>query len=346
MQKQVWDINKLLTWAIDYFKTKNIPNPRLSAELLLSSVLNLSRMELYLKYDYILNEQQLKKYKEFILRRLEHEPIQYITGEAYFRKIKLTVDRNVLIPRPETELVVEKAKQIIQEIINLKKESKESEKEDKQNRKPINISENTSVDNINDNFFKPVNILEVGVGSGAIAISLIYEENFNKDGSFPFNIIATDISKAAIEVASKNANLILSPQKIKNLIFFECDVIPEDNKEFVNKYFKNIDLVISNPPYISQKDYENLNREIKNFEPETALNAGITGTETYKHIIEKVKNFLNPQVSFIIFETDPKTSIKLQELIKNEFKTPLIKVEKDYNNSDRILVAEIKKNQI
>ena len=126
MQKQVWNINKLLTWAIDYFKTKDIPNPRLSAELLLSSVLNLSRMELYLKYDYILNEQQLKKYKEFILRRLEHEPIQYITEEAYFRKIKLKVNKNVLIPRPETELLVEKAKEAIKEIINFKNDKKKN----------------------------------------------------------------------------------------------------------------------------------------------------------------------------------------------------------------------------
>ena len=79
MQKQIWNISKLLAWAIEYFKTKEIPEPRLSAELLLSAVLDLSRMDLYLKYDLELNDTQLKGYKEFILRRLSHEPIQYIT---------------------------------------------------------------------------------------------------------------------------------------------------------------------------------------------------------------------------------------------------------------------------
>jgi release factor glutamine methyltransferase len=327
LQKQVWNINKLLTWAIDYFKTKDIPNPRLSAELLLSSVLNLSRMELYLKYDYILNEQQLKKYKEFILRRLEHEPIQYITEEAYFRKIKLKVNKNVLIPRPETELVVEKAKEAIKEIINFKNDKKKNKVKNQ-------------IDNKIDN---NINIIDVGVGSGAISISLLYEydENSNENNNYYLNIIATDISKEAIEVASQNAKSILNPSKNEHLSFIECDVICDNDSDFVNNYLGNIDLIISNPPYIAKKDYENLNKEVKNFEPEIALNAGDEGIESYQHIIKKIKSFLNPNFSFIIFEIDPKISLKLQELIKTELPLALIRVEKDYNNFDRILIAKI-----
>ncbi|MHB1346292.1 MAG: peptide chain release factor N(5)-glutamine methyltransferase [Candidatus Humimicrobiaceae bacterium] len=309
MQKQIWTINKLLAWAIDYFKTREINEPRLSAELLLSAVLDLSRMDLYLKYDLELTDIQLKKYKEFILRRLNHEPIQYITGSAYFRKIKLDVDKSVLIPRPETELLVERAKKAILHLAELKKSA--------------------------------VNILEIGTGSGAIALSLLFETEHSEDKTFPIEIIATDISSDALRTALKNANKILNSEKNSHLELFECDVLPQNNEKFFNKYLKNIDIVISNPPYISEKDYRNLDRQIKDFEPEAALNAGTRGTEKYSLILERVKSFLNPEASYVILETDPLTSPQLLEMMKAEFKNGDISLEKDYNGRDRILVAFI-----
>jgi HemK-like putative methylase len=110
---QKWTITRLIAWAIEFFKTKEIEEPRLSAELLLSSVLGLSRMQLYLNHDYVLDEAELKRYKELILKRLEQMPIQYILRESYFRKTKLYVDEHVLIPRNETELLVEQASEHI-----------------------------------------------------------------------------------------------------------------------------------------------------------------------------------------------------------------------------------------
>jgi release factor glutamine methyltransferase len=142
LQKQIWTVNKLITWTIDYFKRKNINNPRLSAELLLSYVLNFSRMELYLHYDFIPEDYQLKKYRELISKRLENIPIQYLTNESYFRKLKLFVDERVLIPRPETELLIDEAIEKIKEL-SLKKNK--------------------------------IKILEIGTGSGAISLSIITE---------------------------------------------------------------------------------------------------------------------------------------------------------------------------
>jgi release factor glutamine methyltransferase len=312
LQKQIWNISKLLAWAIDYFKTKEIPEPRLSAELLLSAVLDLSRMDLYLKYDLELNDIQLKKYKEFILRRLEHEPIQYITGEAYFRKIRLDVDKSVLIPRPETELLVERAKKVILHLAALK--------------------ESTN---------KVINILEIGTGSGAIALSLLHETEFNEDKTYPINIFATDISGDALRNALKNSGRILNQEKNNHLRFFECDVLPQDNEEFLKKYLNNIDIIISNPPYIAEGNYKNLDRQIKDFEPKKALIAGEKGTEKYSHILKKIKPFLNPKSACIIFETDPLTAPELQKIIKTEFKESNTEIEKDYNGMDRILVAFI-----
>ena len=365
MQKQIWNISKLLAWAIDYFKTKEIPEPRLSAELLLSSVLDLSRMDLYLKYDLELNDYQLKRYREFILRRLGHEPIQYITGEAYFRKIKLDVDKSVLIPRPETELLVERAKKVIMHLCGLKKSSGKSpepyidnidsgadviEKSQKQPKKipgeddsqrGSNDIKNSSPASQNTN--KAINVLEVGTGSGAIAISLLFEAEPDEGKTFPFDIVATDINGDALKNALKNAGRILSPQKNSHLAFFECDVLPQGNEGFLKKYLSNIDIVISNPPYIAEANYKNLDRQIKDHEPEEALIAGKTGTEKYSHILKKTRPFLNPESACIIFETDPLTAPELQKIIKAEFKGCSISIEKDYNDMDRILVAFIGK---
>jgi len=175
---QVWNVKKILDWTINFFKAKNIPQPRLSSELLLSAVLKLSRMQLYLKYDYVLTQQELKEYKKFIIKRLEFVPIQYILREAYFRNIKLYVDENVLIPRPETELLVDKALHCIKEIYSDK---------------------------------KFINVLEIGVGSGAISISMASEIDTIPEGSkedLSWHLVATDKSSSALKVAMKNAKNI------------------------------------------------------------------------------------------------------------------------------------------
>jgi len=303
LQKQVWTINKLLSWAIEFFKSKNIANPRLSAELLLSHTLNLSRIDLYLNHDYVLKEDELKKYKEYIIKRLNNIPIQYITNQSYFRKLKLFVDERVLIPRPETELVVEKAKEIIKTMLEQK---------------------------------KSLNILEIGIGSGAISLSLITE--IKND----IKIIATEKNPKAIEVAIINSELILNKDKLSNLAILNCDVVPEDDKEFDLKYKNNIDILISNPPYISNYDFENLDDEIKKYEPKDALVAGPTGIEAYEKILKKSKPYLNLNNSFIIFETDQKTSVNLAELCRKYFENSEVAINKDYNNLDRIVVASIK----
>ncbi|MBU4313397.1 MAG: peptide chain release factor N(5)-glutamine methyltransferase, partial [Actinobacteria bacterium] len=241
---QTWNVKSILDWAINYFKNKNIPQPRLSAELLLSSALNLNRINLYLNYNRILNQQELGIYKKYILKRLQHVPIQYILKEAYFRKIKLYVDSGVLIPRPETELIVERAFQLLKSNLGMGK----------------------------------INILEIGTGSGAIAISVAYEISDELGVSDAFwRVIATDNNPDVLEIAEKNAKSILDSAKFENIRFIECDLVPEKDSDFFKQYEKKINIVISNPPYISEEDYKNLPREVKEYEPKSALLAGKTG---------------------------------------------------------------------
>lgn len=307
MQKQVWTINKLITWTIEFFKRKNISNPRLSAELLLSYVLGFTRMELYLHYDMVPEEKQLKKYRELISKRLENVPIQYLTNEAFFRKLKLFVDKRVLIPRPETELLVNEALEKLK-ILSLKKEI--------------------------------IKILEVGTGSGAISLSIITEIR-KICPEVSVEVIATEISAAAIEVADRNARQILGEEYPAILKIFNCSILPENNSGYGNEFSSGFDMVIANPPYVKEADFENLPEEVKEHEPREALVAGSAGTEAYSAILERICDYMNREQSFIIFETDPLTCSDLKRISENRYKNALIEVKNDYNDLARVLIISL-----
>jgi len=300
---QVWNVKKLLEWGIDYFAQKNIPEPRLSAELLLSSVLNFSRVKLYLNYNYEPTQAELQEFKRLIYKRLEHMPIQYILGQAFFRKITLHVDKNVLIPRPETELLVDEALKIVHSLA-------EEEK---------------------------VNILEIGTGSGAVAISLAYELE-GRD----FNITATDKSSRAVEIAKRNAQDILNKQKLNRTRFICADIIPEST-DFRGKYSSGVDMVISNPPYISVHNFKDLPRQVRDYEPREALVGGETGSECYGRIFAKVKPFLKPGLSYLILEIDELVSEKVKNLCTAVYGSAAVEIKKDYNKKERMLVARVER---
>lgn len=305
---QIWNVKSILDWAISYFKNKEIPQPRLSAELLLSSVLKLTRINLYLSYNRILNEKELALYKKYILKRLRHVPIQYILKEAYFRKIKLYVDTGVLIPRPETELIVDRAFQLLK----------------------------------NNPATREINILEIGTGSGAISISIAYEISGElKMPDTSWHVIATDNNTGALEIAEKNARDILDSSKFEKLEFIECDPVPETDSDFFKHFEKKFNIIVSNPPYISEDDYKNLPREIKEYEPKSALLAGETGLEVYEKILLKIKPYLSPEFCYILFETDPVKSKSLKKMSEDIIGPKTVVVEKDHNQKDRIIIIGV-----
>ena len=166
MPPKRWQIKDLLKVSTDYLKSKGIENPRLNAEVLLAHQLNLERMSLYLNFDQPLSEKEISNYRSLIKRRLRHEPLQYITGTQEFWSLDFIVDPDVLIPRPETEIVVEQAIHIA---------------------KGFDQAENRSL-----------KILDLGTGSGAISVALAKE--------IPGALIwATDISEKALNLARRNA---------------------------------------------------------------------------------------------------------------------------------------------
>ena len=272
MQKKT--VLKILNKSIDQLKKYNIENPQLNAELIISHVLDMNKANLYLNSKDILDNEKSDIIEQFIIRRTKHEPLQYILGETEFYGCKIKVNPDVLIPRPETELLVEK---LVQENVN--------------------------------------SILEIGTGSGAIAIALAKQMK-------NVQIEATDISEKALNTARQNAEL-----NNVSINFIQSDIF----ENIKNKY----DIIVSNPPYISKKEYDNLAPEIKDYEPEISLLAEEEGLFYYKKILANAKDYLT-DIGKIYFEIGYDQAEKIKEIAKEHCFND-INVFKDLNGFDRIV---------
>ncbi len=272
--------------STEYLKNKGIESPRINAELILAHILKMKRLDLYLSFDRPLKEDEIVLYRQFLKRRSEFEPLQYILGTVNFFGLDFKISSAVLIPRPETELLAE-------EIIN---EFKDQE------------------------FIK---ILDIGTGSGNIAITL---------AKFLPNsiIIATDISVEAIAIAVENAKSNGVSDKI---IFAVNDIFSSENLTE-----NNFDVIVSNPPYITSQDFKNLSKELKDYEPKAALTDSSNGLSFYDIISSKCNIYLK-KGGKLFFELGYGHSENVQEIMKkNHFIS--ISVKKDYQNIDRIIRGE------
>jgi len=238
-------ILETLNWATDYLKEHRIDNPRLDAELLLARSMGLSREELFLRLRGRVMEEERKTLEGLVWRRASGEPLQYMLGHQEFWSIDLEVDPRVLIPRPETEHLVEEALSILVKI---------------------------SSQNI-------PSVLELGTGSGAIAISLAKEVR-------NIFIVATDLSGDALVVAKKNANRTGVSGKIR---FVKGDLLGPFRAGGA------FDLILSNPPYLSDSEIRDLSREAKDHEPVIALSGGEDGLAFYRTLVSQVPSYLKKE---------------------------------------------------
>ena len=264
----------------EILKGKNISSYKLDCEILMSQTLNISREEVLLNLDKGIKEEERERYFDLINRRKKKEPIAYITNNKYFWRDKFVTNRNVLIPRPDSEHLVEQTLRLI--------------KKDQSKR-----------------------ILDVGVGSGCLSISILKERLYCKCD-------AIDLSKNALKLAKINANLHNLSGRIK---FYKRDV---DNFCY-DKY----DLVISNPPYINKHKIKYLGAI--NYEPKIALDGGIDGLEIIKKVISKSKYILKNNGKLILeIGYDQKYKV-INFLKKNNFF--INKIIKDYGNNIRCIVS-------
>jgi release factor glutamine methyltransferase len=228
---------EVLQSSTDYFKKRGVESPRLNAEHLLAHVLNRKRIELYLEFERVLTEAELAPLRELVKRRGRGEPLQHLLGTVEFAGRSFLCDKRALVPRPETEQLVE--------LLYSKIENRESK------------------------------ILDVGTGSGVIALSLA--------AKFPeAKITATDVSEDALALARENAERLNLTSRVE---FVRSDLLP-----YVDHVY---DLIVANLPYVSTRDRDTLSREVRH-DPETALFGGERGDEIVRKLIGAAPSHLAP----------------------------------------------------
>jgi len=282
-----WTILKLMSWTRDYFDSRNIESARADAEILLAHCLGLRRIDLYVQHEKPLTGEELAVFREFVKRRAQREPVAYITGEKEFWSLPLKVAPAVLIPRPETECLVETALAVL------------SKKEPP----------------------GPRRILDLGTGSGAIALALAVE----RSGDVFF---ATDRSVEALSIARENARRHGVGDRIS---FLEGDWFTP-----VSAAEPGFDLIVSNPPYIRRRDIEGLQPEIRQFEPGGALDGGSDGIDCLAHIILAAPRYLRPSGSLLL-EMGHDQKLLLGEVAQRAGCYEDAMFFRDYGGHDRVL---------
>jgi len=286
---QTWTIQKLLNWITEYFTDKGIDSPRLSAELLLSYVLSMKRIELYMQFDKPIAKEQLDRLHDLVRRAGQQEPIAYLTGKTEFYSLELEVSPDCMIPRPETELLVERSIEFLRE------------------RRGTQF------------------VCDLCTGCGCIAVAI--GKNFANS-----QIIATDICGAALSVAAENVEKYQLGDRVKLLCgdLFEPLVPQLDIEKF--------DLIVCNPPYVSSAEFEKLDKNVKDYEPKSALFAGEDGLDIYRRVAEKVHQFLKDNATLML-EIGYAQGEAVRELFEQTDIFAEIKIEKDFHDNDRIAIA-------
>lgn len=282
-------ITDFLGKSAAWLKEKGSTSPRLDAELLLAEVLGMNRVELYVHFEQPLNHSEVDRYRELIRRRGEGEPVAYILGRGFFRNHELKLDSSVLIPRPETEHVVDAALDFLME----------------------------------SEWPAAPAVLDLGTGSGAIAISLA--------AGFPeAAITAADASPEALELARQNAAAAGVGPRIS---FVRSDMF--DDLDPVATF----DLIISNPPYISRDEWAALPRDVRDYEPREALHGGEDGLDFYRVLAGQAPQFLKPRGGLIL-EIGASQGKAVTELLAATGKFRAAGVLKDYAGLDRVVAGQ------
>ncbi len=284
-----WNVQRILQWSATWLKEKSTDrysHPKLEAELLLAHVLELDRMSLYLQLDRPLLKSERDSYKILLRRRAEGEPVAYILGYRDFYRHRFVVSPAVLIPRPDTELLVELASKAASAL-------------------------------------EAPHILEVGTGSGCVAISLASEVP-------RATVVAWDICNAALAVASRNMQDI----GVKNLTLIHRDAL--ELGVFEQDLF---DIVVSNPPYVAKHEVELMSRETLNYEPKLALfSSDDEGLEFYQVFATRSQKALR-EGGKLFLEIGLNQAAKVAQLLKDS-NWRKIEIVKDLAGHDRVICAE------
>lgn len=285
MPEKLWTVMELVAWTADWLKEKGFHNPRLNAELLLAGTLGVKRLDLYLQFDRPLRADELAEFKARLLRRAKREPLQYIEGTAAFRDLVLRVDRRVLIPRPETEVLV-------QSVLDWA-EGREG-----------------------------LTALDVGTGSGAIALALATEGPFSR-------VVAVDVSDDALALAAENRDRAAPASSVDFRLGSLYDAVEGER----------FDVIVSNPPYVGTEERESLDAEVRDWEPPAALFAGAGGLDVIRPLVAQSPGHLLPG-GLLAMEIGAAQADAVCALIRETgaFGEPTVR--RDLAGRDRIVLAQ------
>ena len=276
------NIQSAVIEGINILKNKSILSAKLDSEILMAKALGKNREYIILNNDKILKEQNLEYFKKLVQERATRKPIAYLLNKKSFWNSEFNVNKNTLIPRPDTEIILE-------QILKFTK---------------------------NKNY---LNILDIGVGSGCILLSVLKErKNFYGTG--------IDISRNSLDICKMNAKKLLLERRVK---FFKSDV----DKFAIGKY----DLVVSNPPYIKTSDLKYLESDVIKFEPKLALDGGLDGLSVIRKVIKKSSELLKKKGKFIL-EIGFDQKNKVIKLLNNKG-FYINSTVKDLANNDRCIIS-------
>lgn len=274
---KVWTVLSMLEWATGYFQSHKVPDPRLSIEWLLAEVLGKRRLDLYLNFDRPLSEKELDRLRPLVRRRAQHEPLQYILGYTEFMGHRIRTAPGVLIPRPETEQLVDRILQDLESGLLLPRSGGETSRpphSSDSGMKPEfsdvgmgsespDFPESSSPDSGQEPggvaaSKRQIRAVDIGTGSGCIPVALVKSKNAE------WICTGIDISEEALRIAGENAE-----QNGVSVEWIKADLFRFDSDpQLENRTF---DLIVSNPPYVLPEEEESLERQVREYEPRIAL---------------------------------------------------------------------------
>ena len=288
----------IMTWintiakAVDQFEISGISDARTNAEYLALHILGIwNKRELQKYLDTSLSKEQEINFDQLVNRRLNHEPLQHIIGETEFFGLRILTSSAALIPRPDTEILVEEVLREVDSRLSM----------------------------------AGCQIFDIGTGSGIISLALA--SKLPKS-----HVVGIDISPEAIALANKNKERL----KIDNVSYEVADVFEDD---IANRFSSSVDLLVSNPPYISIEEFETLDSEVRDFDPRIALTDEGDGLRFYRRIAELAPKLLKPEGK--IFVEIGYNAIKHVEKIFSDAGLQVIRQVKDLQGIERVIIANV-----
>lgn len=281
MSDDIWNVKRILDWIEGYLDNHGDENPRYSAQWLVADALDCSRMQLFLDLERPLTLAERETLREYTRRRGAGEPLQYISGKASFRHIEVKVVPGVLIPRPETEVLVSEA------LALLPAPEKPQDAYDAQILKMLQDDGHPAGEFANDDGEGPQReylVADICTGTGCIACSIAHEHPNT-------HVFATDISPIASELARDNVKLLGLDERVSVI---ECDLGAGIDESLLGSF----DLVVSNPPYVPTDVLSLIPNEVANFEPALALDGGADGLDVFRRLLSWCNVALRPDGAF------------------------------------------------